>query len=233
MISILEPLAALGLLTLASDPSSVCRVPKPVDIRVTPKTSKVKYDISQTRDEIQKYNIDTVNPYGFDAKTHTNGFMRGLIKMQPFVKLDYKYVYQNQAVCIWYEKVELKIEIEPEIVIAKEVASDRCEYSAVKEHELKHVMVDRKIVNKYAKTMGKKVYEGLKSRGFVVGPIRPEAAEAVAKRMQETVGQLVELEYQKMSIERQERQQAVDSLEEYERVNSLCDKPTGASRSRR
>ncbi|MFK7840097.1 MAG: hypothetical protein AB8B83_07170 [Bdellovibrionales bacterium] len=234
MINVFDPLVALGLLTLAStDPSSICQLPKPVEIKVLPKTEPVKYDFTQTRAELQKYDIDTINPYGFDANSHTNGFMRGLIKMQPFVKLDYKGVYNNRAVCIWYETIELNIEIRPEIVIAKEIAEDPCRFKAVKQHELKHVMVDRKIVNKYAKTMGKKVFTGLKSRGFVVGPVAVENAEAVVKRMQDTVGQLVELEYKKMGIERAEKQQEVDSLEEYEYVNSKCTGTrTNASRRR-
>ena len=134
--------------------------------------------------------------------------------------------------CIWYDKIDLKIEISPEIVIAKEVAEDPCRYKVTKEHELKHVMVDRKIVNKYAKTMGQKLFDGLKSRGFMVGPVKAERAQAVAQRMQETVGQLIEWEYKKMEIERAEKQQAVDSLEEYERVGNAC-KGTAASRQRR
>jgi len=234
MIGFIEPITMLGLLTLASaEPSAVCHMPKPAEIRVIPKTSAVKYDITQTRDEIQRYNIDTINPYGFDSNSHTNGFMRGIIRMQPFVKLDYKNVLGNRALCIWYDTIELRIEIEPEIVIAKEVAEDPCQYRAVKEHELKHVMADRKIVNKYARSMSRKVYQGLKSRGFMVGPILGEDAQKVADRMQETVGQLVELEYKKMEIERAEKQQAIDSLEEYQRVSAICDKSTSASRGRR
>ena len=233
MIGFVEPVVALSLLTLASaEPTAVCQMPKPAEIRVIPKTQAVKYDLTQTRAELQGYTMDTVNPYGFDSNSHTNGFMRGLITMQPFVKLDYKNVLGNRAVCIWYDTIELKIEIDPLIVIAKEVAEDPCEFEVVKEHELKHVMVDRKIVNKYARSMSRKVHEGLKARGFLVGPVRGEDAQKVAERMQETVGQLVELEYKKMEIERTERQQAIDSLEEYERVGSICKTATGASRGR-
>ncbi|NCT40953.1 MAG: hypothetical protein GW778_04750 [Alphaproteobacteria bacterium] len=233
MIGILEPIAALGLLTLASsNPSTICKMPGPAQIRVMPKTAPVKYDLTQTREQLQAYTIDTVSPYGFDTNSHTDGFMRGRIGMRPIVKLNYEYVYNNKAVCIWYENVELRIEIDPEIVIAKEVAEDPCQFKAVKEHELKHVMVDRKIVNKYAKTMGKKVHDGLKSRGFLVGPVPAKDAQNVINRMQQTVGQLVELEYKKMNIERAELQQGVDSLEEYQRVSAICEGEISASRGR-
>ena len=234
MINGLDPLTALSLLTLASlEPTAVCEMPKPTQINVIPHSAELKIDKSQTLEEIQKYEIDTVNPYGFEAQSHTKAFMRGGVGLKHEVHMDYKHVLSNRAVCIWYDQVDLIIEITPEIVIAKELTEVPCEYNVTLEHEMKHVAVDRKVVNKYAKTMGKKVFDGLKSRGFMVGPVRAEAAQDIINRMQDTVGQLVELEYKKMQIERQEMQQAVDSLEEYQRVNSACDQATSASRSRR
>jgi len=234
MINGIDPLTLMSILTLAStEPSAVCKMPKPTEINVIPRSAELKIDVSQTRAEIQKYNIDTVNPYGFGTDSHTNAFMRGGVGMKHEVNMDYKYVLSNSGVCIWYDKIDLFIEITPEIVMAKELTENPCEYRVTKEHEMKHVMVDRKIVNKYSKTMGKKVFDGLKSRGFMVGPISASVAQDTISRMQKTVGQLVDLEFKKMQIERMEEQQAVDTLEEYERVNSACDKTSSASRSRR
>ena len=236
MFTGIEPLTVLGLMTLAASEKSICKMPKPTEINVVPYTKEVTVDTSQTLAEIQKATMDTINPYGFGTQSHTNGYMRGGIQTSHSIKLDHKFVYRNRAVCLWYDKIELKISITPEIVIAKEVAEDKCRFRAVKGHEMKHVMVDRKIVNKYAKSMGQKIYSGLKSRGFMVGPIEASRAQEVAKRMQETVGQLLEVEFKKMEIDRSEMQQAVDSLEEYERVSAMCDKKgrrTNASRKRR
>ncbi len=235
VLNIFDPTTALGILSLVSmEQSALCQIPKPTEINVRPRTEEIKYVTSQTLAELQQYNIDTINPYGFDSDSKTHGFMRGQISMQPKVVLDYKYVLANQGVCIWYDKIDINIAITPEIFIAKEVAADPCQYKATKEHELKHVAVDRQIVNKYAKSMGKKLYNGLKSRGFSVGPVRADAAQQIINRMQQTVVQLIEFEYRKMELERTERQQAVDSLEEYERVSNACPKKAvGASRRRR
>ena len=83
--------------------------------------------------------------------------------------------------------------------------------------------------------MGQKIYDGLKSRGFNIGPVNPQDANDIAKRMHETVAQLIELEFKKMEIERTEKQQAVDTLEEYERVSAQCrgSRAIGASRGHR
>lgn len=219
----IDPLTLGSILTLAAaGATSTCQAPKPTEINVIPSTAPVEYDLSQPLASLQKVQIDTVNPYGYNNITHTKGFMKGLISMQPKVKVDYKVIPSRGTVCLWYETINLEIKIEPLIVIAKEVSEDPCSYKAVREHELKHVNADRKIVNKYSKIMGQKIYDGLKTRGFSVGPIPTEHAQSVVDRMHKTVAQLVELEYKKMEIERTEVQQAIDSHEEYERVRGLC-----------
>lgn len=232
----IDPVTIGSLLILAASPASeLCQMPKPASINVRPRASKTQYDYSQTLEQLASTEIDTINPYGFDSISHTNGYMKGRIAMKPYVKVDYKHYPKYGAVCLWYDTVNLDIQIDPTIVIAKEVAKDKCMLNAVREHELKHVRVDREIVNKYAKTMGKKLHDGLKQRGFLVGPVRQEDAQAIVTRMQETVGQLVEMEYKKMEIKRAERQQAVDSLEEYTRVSNECPNyksPASASRHR-
>ena len=231
-----DPLTLAAAMTLASaNVSQLCQMPAPTQINVVPRAEPVKYDYSQPRAMLQAQKIDTVNPYGYNTTSHTTGYMQGSIQLKHSVEMGHKFLPRYNAYCIWYKTVNLNIEVDPTIVIAKEETEDKCRLNAVRDHELKHVNVDREIVNKYGRTMGQKVYDGLKSRGFMAGPIPAAQAEAVIARMQTTIGQLIDLEYQKMQIERQERQQGVDSLEEYERVNNVCkdSKTTAASRSRR
>lgn len=233
---ILDPLTLTAAMMLAkADVSELCKMPKPTQINVVPKTEDVKFDYSRPRAALQSEKIDTVNPFGYDVESHTTGFMKGSIGMNHNVELGHEFLPRYNAYCVWYKTINLNIEIDPTIVIAKEEAQDPCRLNAVRDHELKHVHVDRKIVNKYAQSMGRKIYDGVKARGFMVGPIRADQVNVTISRMQDTIGQLIELEYQKMQIERQENQQAVDTLEEYERVDAICrdNKTTAASRGRR
>lgn len=218
------PLAAGALLALAGAPAaSVCVPPQPADISVSPSTAELVIDTSRPLDEmLRPEDTDTINPYGYEAVTQIHGFMSGRIGLRHLTKLGHRIDKKTGGVCLWYEKVEIGIEIEPEIVIASEIADHRCMYEATLEHEMKHVMVDRQIANKYAQTIGRKIYDGLAARGFYVGPIAREHAQDAASRMQRTVGQLLDLEYKKMEVERREIQQGIDSLEEYNRVSALC-----------
>ncbi len=235
-----DPLTAGSLLILAASGQSLCQMPKSTEINVIPKTLDIEYDYSRSLVDMQAEHVDTIDPYSFHDVTVTQGFMKGAIKMQPRVKLAQQFFGRQNAMCLWYDTVDISIEIDPSIVIASEIRKDRCLHAAVLEHEMKHVDADRRIVNKYAKIMGQKVYSALKQRGFIAGPVRPEAAQAVATKMQNVVFQTLEHEYKRMNLERTEVQAEIDSLEEYERVNALCphsnpydEKTKNALRSRR
>ena len=219
-----DPLTTGALLILAASNNQICQMPQPTKINVKPTAQKVEFDYSKSLKELQATQTDTINPYDFTGISHTLGFARGAIQTEVRVKLGQQYLPRYKAVCVWYEEVNIGFKIDPEITIAKEVAADRCKGKAVKEHELKHVKADRRIVNKYAKIIGKKVYNDLKARGFVAGPVRVSDTEVVSERMQRTVLQIVEREGKRMDLDRADAQQAVDSLEEYERVGKLCPK---------
>ncbi len=196
--------------------------PKPAEINVIPKAKEVKYDTSQTIAQMQGTATDTIDPYGFHGISQTQGYMSGKIRMVPRVSIDYKHYPEMDAVCLWYDTIDIEIEIDPSIVIAKEVYQDSCMRKSVIEHEMKHIMVDRRIVNKYSKIMGEKVFEGLKQRGFKVGPVRVRDSTQIVDRMRKTVYQIVGHEYKKMELERTEMQRDIDSLEEYKSVDAKC-----------
>lgn len=216
-------LAGAGaILIMAAAQAPVCPMPKATQITVSPVTKDVKKDTSQTLAQIQGVHMDTINPHSFGGTSMTQGFMKGAIAMTPQVKLNYSQIDGYDAMCLWYESINVKIEIDPTIVIAREVAADKCMGPAVLEHEMKHVKADRQIVNKYAKIMGQKVMEALKERGFKSEIIPIDHGKATAERMQQTVFEVVQHEYKKMELDRMDVQRAIDSKEEYERVSALC-----------
>lgn len=217
-----DPLSAASLLVLAASPAKICEVPKPTEITVIPSSQEVTYDYSQTLADLQGTATDTIDPHSFNGISVTQGYMKGGIRLKPRVTFGNKYVSAYKAYCVWYDTITIELEIDPSIVIAKEVRDDLCMRKAVKEHELKHVTVDRKIVNKYAQSIGEAVYSELSQRGFAGGPVKADMAQQLVDRMSKTVYQIVEHQYKKMDIERLEAQRAVDNLEEYKSVAAEC-----------
>lgn len=217
----IDPLTLSSLLVLAGNTVS-CPAHEPTKINIIPRTEKVKYDYKQTLKQIQNYSSDTVDPYGFHGQTITQGFMNGSVELVHRIKIGQSVNQRNGYACLWYDEINVEIKIDPTIVIAKEIYKDKCMRKEVLGHELKHVKVDRKIVNKYAKSMGRKLLKGLKSRGFSVDPISIGRIPEVSSKMQRVVGQILELEYRKLGIYREEMQRDVDNLVEYEGVGDKC-----------
>ena len=217
----IDPVILSSMLILAGN-TITCPAHDPTEINVIPHTAKVMYDYTNSLGQLQSYKTDTVDPYEFQGQTITQGFMKGQIELRHKIMFGQVKEERSGYGCLWYDTIDIRLNIDPKIFIAKELSKDKCMRESIIEHELKHVRVDREIVNKYAKSMGQSVYNALKSRGFSVGPIRVDRMEEVKSKMQRVVKQVLELEYKKLGIERRERQRAVDSLDEYERVDNEC-----------
>lgn len=222
MVAGIDPLTIGSLLVLASGQGGLCQMPKPTQINVKPTSQKILFVTDKSLAELQNVKTDTINPHSFSGVSVTQGYAKGSIQTRAEVKLDYKTYPQQGVACIWYDSINIYFEIDPHIYIAREVHQDRCMGPAVKEHELQHVKVDRMVVNKYARIIGQKIQQTLKDRGFVAGPVGAEDAEAVAKRMQRTVMQIIETEHKRLELDRIDMQAQVDTAEEYERVAALC-----------
>lgn len=222
MPAFLDITTTTSMLLLAAAGENPCAQNKPTAININPTTKDIAYDYNQDLAAIQNVKVDTVNPYGLHSATMTQGFMKGAIKVAPSVKLGYQVAPRMGTACLWYEDITVNIEIDPTIVVAKEVAADSCMGKAVLEHELKHIDADRMLVNKYARIIGEKIQGTLGRIGYRVGPVPAAQAEQTAKEMQEDLFALVESEYRVMEKERMMEQSKIDSLDEYERVSALC-----------
>lgn len=218
----IDPLVATTLLILASSGAPACPVAPASKLNIVPSAKEVKYDTKQSLKKLQEYSMDTVDPYGFHGTTITQAFMSGRILPSYNIKIKNVYSPKYDAYCLWYEDITVKLEIDPTIVIAKELNENMCMRKSLIEHELKHVKADRIVVNKYAKSIGKKLYDELNSRGYSAGPIPAAYAKETAEKMQKIVGQILEFEFRKLELERMEMQRSIDSLGEYNRVNELC-----------
>lgn len=217
-----DPVTISSLLILAGSSNKLCNMPKPTSIKVIPATEKVQMITDKTLAEMQSVQTDTINPYGFDAASFTQGYAEGRISFSYEVKYGNSVIPRKRAACIWYDEIVVRFQIDPKVYIAKEVYDDRCMRKAVVGHEMKHVMTDRKVVNKYSKIIGKKLYSELRARGFMAGPVRADTAQSVADRMSLTIQQILDLEQRRMELDRHDMQLAVDSLDEYERVGDMC-----------
>lgn len=94
-------------------------------------------------------------------------------------------------------------------------------HDSILEHEMKHIRIDRVLLKKY-KDILERDLKNIVSRVGVVGPVSSSSAERARAKMMRIIEKTVSTRTEAMYAERRHLQQAVDSLEEYERVQARC-----------
>ena len=210
-----------GYFHLASA-SVECKLKKPPEIKVSASDTSVRFDHTKSQAQMNNLQNDTVSPYGPNVQTHVGGLMSGEISISQNLRLMQETWPNINAGCLYLDSLQIKIHIKPTIYIAREYLKTGCMYHAIMEHEKKHIAVDRQIVNKYTALIAKGVDAALKKIGYAHGPFRIGEIPQRQKEIQEFVKTMVQGYSDQMNAERQRLQQAVDTLEEYERVQAQC-----------
>ena len=95
-------------------------------------------------------------------------------------------------------------------------------HSAVLTHEMKHVNEDQYVVNKYINEIGKALSRAVEVKGSSYGPYKYDRMVEIQEEVQEVLHDEVRYMNTVLNKERQQRQQAIDSLEEYESIGIKC-----------
>lgn len=216
-----DVMTAAGLLILAGN-TVQCAVPRAPQITVTPLSAPVQYEFSLSAEELGRFKTDTISPYAPGVDTSTGGLRHD----RPEVRTEVRWGVMNyedlKISCLWYENINVTIDLSPKIYVASDNSNSPACRDAIINHELKHVSVDREIINSYAQSIGVAVKQAVDGIG-AMGPYNYHELEEVRNRLIGHIEAAVEsrkfLLYQEMS----RRQAAVDSLEEYEYVSKICE----------
>lgn len=190
-------------------------------IRVKTDTDNIQYDFSRSEKDLNSFSIDTVNPYGDNVITDVGGLMQGRINVNQRMKYGTLTNTKTSEICYWYTEITVSLHISPTIFVAKEFPKGSCKHKAILDHEHQHVVIDREIVNKYAKIIGDSLYQEVSARG-VFGPVPLSKSAQLEDQLKKRMEKLLTQYSEKINEERRIRQQALDSLSEYERVNKAC-----------
>jgi len=199
-----------------------CQMKQAPEINVSASDTTVKYDHTQTQAQLDNFHIDTVSPYGKSVRTHVGGLMSGEVSLTQNTKYMQEAYPVIDAGCLYVAQINVAIHINPTIFIARNYPENGCMFQAVKEHEKKHVAVDRMLVNKYSNLIAQALNTTLKKVGFAQGPFAIQQTPVIEAKVTTIINGVVKQYSDAMSEERRQRQQAVDNLQEYERVNNLC-----------
>lgn len=181
----------------------------------------VKYDFSHSQAQLDRMEIDTENPYDRSVKTHVGGLMSGGINVRSSIQVATLTYPRSRVVCQWIDKIDVTVAIDPTIYIAREHEKGSCKHRTILDHEMKHVYVDREIVKQYAPVIKDYLEQSILKVG-IVGPKPERRAKEFHKKIVDYMDARLEDVTDRLYADRRDRQQAVDSLEEYKRVSELC-----------
>lgn len=187
-------------------------------INVAPKTTRVKYNLTKTTEELSKVKLEVDSPYDSHEGYFVNGYMEGSVAVNYKIDFWLDYISMNTG-CVSFRSIDVEIILDPIVYITNEFPKGSCSYNAILEHELKHVRADQIVVNKYAELIARALKEMIDQRGSSLGPFPETKMTKVRDNINRSVGEIIDVYRQKIYLESYEMQAAIDTLEEYEAVN--------------
>ena len=227
---ILAPLSlkAAGFVILAAAAPTACpSVPAPnivVEMRV--KDPVISHDKSIAQMKMMR--MDTNMPFEMQQFDHVDrgGMMSSEIQISYGVETSpvpgntAETVNQN---CVRYDNVDITLTLASKIFVAKDYAESSCYYQKTREHELGHFDMDKVVVEKYRM----RLQDGLSlafsgPQDAIQGPVSKRKIKALEKKMGEQIVGMTNGLLADMVRERQEKQQAVDSVQNYAYIMNSC-----------
>lgn len=196
----------------------------PIDtlIHVKMETPEPIINHTKSRYDLRDFDVSTKSPYGDKNFTHVNGLMRGPVELTTKMTIAWQSDASRQENCFWYRTITLTLKLQPTIYVAKEIPKGTCYFNAIIQHEMKHVEVDRGLIRDYQNI----IYDTIENYVHSAGPLdhSPMGDEKAAqKKLTKDLEREVQDIHVRMREDRIERQAAIDTLGEYNRVADECD----------
>lgn len=198
-----------------------CDARPPPEIQVNLSFGHVKYDLSKSYADLERFDITTISPYAAHEHTKVAGLTGGRIKIESDLNIAWSSSPFFDRSCFWYEDIQVNIDLDSTIYIAREHRKGSCNYTEVKNHEWKHVNTDRELLKKYQPIFETAALNAAGKLG-VIGPLPQDQGHKIRKDMAGLIESTLERVADQLNRERRKRQQAIDSREEYDRLSRAC-----------
>lgn len=215
-------LASLGtFLIMANALPDWCIPDTPPQINIIPTTDEVEYDFNQDTRRLSQFDVRH-SPYAPGVKTQIKGLHSGRIELNSKFQANTFLNHRTDEVCIHYSQIDIYFHIDPKIYITREHLPGTCQHKVIHEHELKHLMTDRQLINEYSRKIGEAIERDLYQYGYIWGPMPAQDKDMTLMEMQDSLKNVVDPFLEELKKERHARQAAIDTIEEYERIRKAC-----------
>lgn len=192
------------------------------EIVITATSAEPRFNFKMKRADLQKFqgNADIPPSAIFHVTIHAMSTGRMQMMTKPvFATRD---VGKND-ICLYPQKVEVRIHTDPVIYMARELRNDACEYKEYMLHEMQHVEEDRKLVEDYKEIIVRNMdFAFPDAADYVVGPVPRSLLKEAQAELSVNIQGAMQSTFESMMRERDERQRTIDSTGEYMRLSVVC-----------
>ncbi|WP_435640099.1 hypothetical protein [Micavibrio aeruginosavorus] len=191
-------------------------------ININPVSNTIQYDFSKRSAELgaAMADNDSYNPYAGMSDTATGGMRHDRVRTSMAMEWSIFHSPDLGQACMQFKSVTLNITLSPVVYVAQEFSRQPCRAAVIK-HELKHVEVDRHIMNAYVQVVGRLMKQAVDQTG-VIGPIPLDDVEKYKSATLEQVKQALHSQDKALEKDQYNLQAQVDSRAEYDRIGSIC-----------
>ena len=196
----------------------------PVDIKTVEGDPNFAYD--QTTGDLggKAQAGNSYKPTGVGGpRWHTAGLTQSNIHIKRQIDTHGFKRQDGSSACLFIDKISLNVELAPTVWVANEFPMGTCMYKVVREHEMRHVNADRTVTNQHLARIRAALTEVAMGRGFF-GPASPDQIKAAADAFVAQVDAVLHRETEAYYADEAKAQQAIDTLQEYERLSHVCPK---------
>lgn len=126
----------------------------------------------------------------------------------------------NQA-CLYVENIDVKLTYDPVVHIASNYPQGSCKFKITWQHELLHVNTDLITLNE-RKPLIEQAAKQVAQRLTVIGPVDAATIPLQQQAVIDQVGAAVQAAFAPIDQIRMQRQQLIDTREEYLRLSKAC-----------
>ena len=183
----------------------------------------IQLDFRRGINQLGSVEIDSPTVYKPD-ESHVGGLTATDMSVSNSVEYEFLESQWNKSVCLRINKIALTLDMSQTVFVATDFPQGTCAHNAILEHEQKHVAVDDTVVAEFQAVYASELNRYVQNIGFI-GPVQSSIAEQTKQKLLKEVTAITDGVTQKMFAEWRERQKAVDTKQEYERVSALCEDP--------
>jgi hypothetical protein len=120
------------------------------------------------------------------------------------------------GLCVGLQHIEMHLSAHTRVLVAKEIKKDSCVWKVVIDHERKHVRLDRGLFPKLAQLIEQK------ARREIPGAVAAASMEEGNELHSATLNRFLASVAAEFERQRNEKQLAIDSPQEYQRTSKIC-----------